>query len=163
MNNKMLEIVDRLNLLKDVIRRGNHADVEYFLDEGADIEVMDSDGTPLHVAIIVNDQVCCKLLMDRKANIEACDTYGRTPLLLAYELNNEKMCKLLLSHEANVNVCTKDGRSVLHLTNYNIHIVKMLLAAGARTDVKDKEGRTPREVAQRNSTPEVVSLLTVNQ
>ncbi len=74
-----------------------------------------------------------RLLLDRKANVNRCDCYGRSPLLCACEAGNLAAVKLLLERGADVNKAAKDGTTPLSIAEKQPDkaIAKLLLEHGA--------------------------------
>ena len=68
---------------------------------------------------------------------------------------------LLLQAGATVDAVGNNGWTALHLAAYHgyIQVVEALLNAGADKAVKDKNGRTALDDAQRKNHPAVVKLL----
>ena len=60
--------------------------------------------TPLHYAALRGATVCCLLLLERGADIEAVDRRGNTPLAYAVLGGHEGCALVLLQKEANLNV-----------------------------------------------------------
>jgi hypothetical protein len=70
--------------------------VEYLLDCGADVNVVDVEGdTPLHDACRLGHVACVKLLVRAGAKRDVKNKKGETPLQLATFLGNEEIKDLL--------------------------------------------------------------------
>lgn len=79
---------------------GNIEALEYLLTE-ADINVRDKlDSTPLHVAIISNQQVAVEFLVAQGADINALAYEGYSPLALAIHKQNFEVVDDLMNHDA---------------------------------------------------------------
>lgn len=61
-------------ILHRIIKYGGYDLIVYLLDGGANIELKDGNGyTPLFIAAIYNQEKCFELLLDRGADIKACN------------------------------------------------------------------------------------------
>ena len=140
------------------------------MDAGADINARTSDGwTPLHFAVAnaytgyrgnpENSLNRIRDLVDAGANVEAKDTNGRTPLhwaaLQGYLLYSgvpsvkANAAELLIEKGADIHATDKNGDTPLHLATKMGYpeIVLALFKAGAKSDLKNKKGETPKEIA----------------
>ena len=89
--------------------------VEFYLNQGANIETRARDGeTPLMAAASNNKSDIVSLLLRRGAEIEAQDNNGDTALQYAAE--KPEVMRILLEHNANIHHKNKFGRTVLHET-----------------------------------------------
>ena len=90
--------------------------------------------------------------------------FSRTPPLCAASgTGNLAALKLLLDHGADIHNRGHNPRQLtaLHFAAVGGHadIVAALLAAGARTDLKDKAGRTPADIAKQVGNREIRQML----
>ncbi len=71
--------------------------------------------TPLHLAAPYGGPEAVKLLIDRKADLNARDVRGMTPLMLALALDHPdpRVVKLLLEHGADPSIKSKAGETAL--------------------------------------------------
>mmetsp|Transcript_373 Transcript_373/g.780 ORF Transcript_373/g.780 Transcript_373/m.780 type:complete len:474 (+) Transcript_373:112-1533(+) len=75
------------------------------VQEGAGINIRDKNGwTPLHTAVAFGNYATAATLVDLGADIEACDTFGRTPtqLLGLHVLATQQLPQETLSHAIRV-------------------------------------------------------------
>jgi ankyrin repeat protein len=128
---------------------------ELLLSKGADPNVPNKYGTPLHMVAAshapthgahVFDQKLIPLLINYGANISAITSAGHTPLHSAALSGNVHALKQLLAHGANVTVQDNDGRSPLHRVR-DIAVARPLLAAGTPLLLRDKDKKTAEELA----------------
>ncbi|MHC4538151.1 MAG: ankyrin repeat domain-containing protein [Planctomycetota bacterium] len=166
---------------------GDAAKVKVFLEEGVDVNVMDSrNRTPLHYAAGGGHKDIVELLIAQGAKV---DTGSWTPLCVAVESNHLDVVEFLIAQGANVNVNPKwtplqtavaRGRGditellIVHGADVNagewppLHIAaysgwrdtaELLIQKGASVNAKDNKGRTPLWYAQRKGYTEIVELL----
>ena len=119
--------------------------------------------TPLMRAAKNGDAAAMRLLLDRGADPELKQKNGATALMLAaglgrglgvfakdYATEAEMAAgvQVLLDRGVDVNAPNNNGQTALHFAaQASDAIVKLLAAHGARLDAKDKNGRTPLDVA----------------
>jgi uncharacterized protein len=132
--------------------------VRDLLARGADPDARDAEGRPpLVSAILGNSVALVGLLLESKADVNATDPHGWTPLHFAAQEVLPQMASLLLAKGANVNAADEEGNSPLHRAIFfargRYEVVQTLRKAGARPDLKNKAGETPRELAERLGDP----------
>lgn len=97
--------------------------MEYLLQNGADVNVMDKRmATPLHRAASKGDVEIVQLLINlgKNININVTDLYGNTPLHLACEEDNVEVAQLLIHHGARVDIKNKDEKTPVELSSSEI-------------------------------------------
>ena len=106
---------------------------------------------------------CIQLLLGKHADPNSTDGRGTPFVVLAAESGCTAIVKLLLEARVDPNKPRiSDSSTALHRAVWNNHVscVDALLAAGARTEMLDSQGRTPLIVAaQSNRTESMISLL----
>ncbi|XP_048458044.1 CARD- and ANK-domain containing inflammasome adapter protein [Rhincodon typus] len=130
-------------LLHIAAAHGNVAIINYLLNKGAKIEVMDNKGqSPLHRAAERGHIDATKLLLQAGAHIYAEDTESRSPLQLAAESNHFSVVKLLLKEEVRKH---KKNKSFLHqaAVRDESKLAQTILKYGALVDTMDEKNRTP--------------------
>jgi len=97
------------------------------------------------------------LLIDRQANINACDAHGRTPLHYVAASGRHQCVDRLIAHKANVNAVDGYRNSPLHLAAmYGRHrCVLLLLDRQAEIDARNNDDTTPLLFASRYSDEEL--------
>jgi len=119
--------------------------------------------TPLMRAAKNGDAATLRLLLDHGADVNARQKNGTTALMFAAGLGfgtgtfaNDyateaqllESVKVLMAAGADVNAVNEAGETPLHFgAHASDDIVKFLAENGAKLDVKDKQGRTPVEMA----------------
>lgn len=123
------------------------------IDKPKDKETGD---TRLHLEVLYGQVFGVReLLEDNKANPNVKNVRKQTPLILAAKVKQGKknahdIAQLLVDHGAKVDETDDKARTALHYAcmRQTRRMVELLLSKGARTDLKDKDGKTPRDVDQ---------------
>jgi len=128
--------------------------VRELLARGANPDTRDEDQrTPLHQAVLGNSVGLVGLLIESGANVNAKDSHGFTPLHFAAEEHAPEIVRILVGKGADPNARDEDGSSVLWravaASRGREEIVRFLLDNGARGDLPNLEGVTPRQLALR--------------
>ena len=135
--------------------------VKAMLTAGAKPDLSDAKNgwTPLHCAAGNNNVEIARMLLAAGANPNTATTQRETPLTLAVSRSGPELIKILLEAGAKVNGHVDfEGGTPLHdaAKKGNVAVVRMLLAAKADPKAKNKEGKTPLDVARN---PDVVKIL----
>jgi ankyrin repeat protein len=130
------------------------ARVRELLAQGANPNVRDEDmRTPLHQAVLGNSVGLIGLLLEAHAEVNAKDNQGFTPLHFAAQEFLPEIARILVGTGADVNAQDEDGNSVLWRAIFSSggrnEIARFLLENGARDDLANHEGVTPRALAER--------------
>jgi ankyrin repeat protein len=152
---------------------GNSKTVKLLLSKGADAKERNNRGVnPIQVAAACGDLDTVKLLVEAGADVNdftAVPGLGafsvRTPLGWAAYHNDVPMVRYLLERKADPNQATPLGTPLTWAARGNsAQAAEVLLAHGARTDVKSGDGTTPLHwaVGSDSSHPELVKLLLKN-
>ncbi len=145
---------------KDVFFRACEAgikrNVERYLKANCSVKIFNEEGlTPLHVSTVDGKSVkITTLLLNAGADVNAMSDEKKgcplTPLMYACCCQNTKAVDILLrSKNLQIDVCNKDGNTALHFAaklGCEI-IVRKLVAAGARYDIKNKDKKTAKQLA----------------
>lgn len=130
--------------------------IQFLLDNGADVNCMINNYSPLLIIVIEdynNDSSnIIKLLLEKGADITLANKDGNNSLMRAccrshghYIIEN---VQLLLSKEIGINCQNNNGFTALMFAAQcgNFDIIKLLLAKGADATLKNKNGRTARDL-----------------
>jgi len=109
-------------------------------------------GTALMIAVLKRHLDMVDLLLQNGADVNAPDVLGGTPLLRAVERDYVDVAdRLITDRSVDVNATDRSGMTALHMAAVtgNEQLADVLLAHGARKDMKNGNGETPADVAQR--------------
>ena len=118
--------------------------------------------TALHVACEHGYQDVLKVLVHGGANTGSHDYNGTTPLMLAVIRKDMGMAKMMLSlGKADIEVVDNMGRTALHhcAAKGTLESAKLMMAVGASSRVKDKNGQTPGDYAKTTGRKRVYQFL----
>ena len=126
--------------------------VAYLVSQGADVNAKNDKGeTPLHIAAYEGHLEVVQFLISQKADINAKINYGFTPLYGAVEKGHLEVVRFLVSQGADINMKTDYFCSTpLHWAARGGHleVVQFLISQGADIHAKNKNGKTPLDVAR---------------
>lgn len=96
--------------------RDTASKVQSYLDDGADPNILNVFGTPLHAAVALDNTLVIEILLDSGALIDRQECRdGLTPLMYAARAGRVKSSKILLEHGANTLIKSKDGMMAIDL------------------------------------------------
>jgi len=128
--------------LVDAVKNSDRASARSLLEQHADVNVPDTDGTTaLHWAARWDDVETAQLLIRNGANAKASDRHGVTPLSLACINGSAPMVELLLKAGADPNTALPGGETALMTASRTgkVDAVNLLLARGADVNAKETE------------------------
>ncbi len=138
-----------------------HGDVvRILLARGADAGLKDRDGgSALLNAVFFGYRDAVGALLKHKEAIPADDL--NEGMLIASGMGHTEIVQDMIEAGLDVNVIGLHGRTALMAAAKfdRLDTVKLLLKNGARIDVKNEAGETALQVAQENSTNEIVQLI----
>jgi ankyrin repeat protein len=146
---------DQLNKgLLDAAFVGDFVRVRELLHRGADVNVRDQDGrTPLFSAVLGGSVGLLGLLLESGADVNARDNDGWTALHFAAQEYEPEITRILIARGADVNAQDEDGASVLWRAVFAAgerdEIARQLVASGAKEDLPNLAGETPKQLAER--------------
>jgi ankyrin repeat protein len=149
--------------LVDAVKAGNKAAATSLLQQKADVNQPEADGTTaLAWAVRQDDAGLVDQLLSAGADVKAANRYGITPLFLACQNGSAGMIERLLKAGADANATVTEGETALMTASRtgNPEAVKVLVDHGATLDAKESwHGETALMWAAAEGHPEVVRLL----
>ena len=138
-------------------RGRNEKMVTYLLENGAD------PNNCMFAIAWFNDVKAADLFKKHGAEIE--DANGRnTPFLGAFNWKKFDMAEWFLKNGANVNAVDNDGNTALFYAvkrKYKIEYIELLLQFGADFNNENKEGISPKKLAELNGQKKILTLFNV--
>lgn len=130
-------------LLAEWAKLGDALAVQRMVEQGACVEAVSADGTSaLMTAAGEGHLEVAKVLLLHNAKVNAANADGDTPLHFAVKHNHPEVAALLLEKGSAVDARNKKGVTPLMVAAWSGFdcLVQQLLAAGADTEVVDKDG-----------------------
>ena len=133
------------------------------LELGADPNATGTGGTtPLADAALKGDLDGVRALLAYGARVNAISQSGTQPIHDAALGGNPDVIRELAIHSADIDARTRDdAQTPLHMAAAmgKIKVVEALVALGADLKIKDSQGRTPPDAAERAGLTDVVAFL----
>jgi ankyrin repeat protein len=154
--------VDSVEIIKMILDRGGNPNTRLRTPtlqryhNGGDAQLTDG-ATPLMRAAKSTDVAVMRLLLDKGADPNLATRNLTTPMMFAAGLGGGRgrsddaaveALALCLKHGADINAFNNTGQTALHIAvERSNRLVEFLASQGAELDLKDKDGRTPLDVA----------------
>jgi len=152
--------------LFQAIRAGESAEVQRLLATGAQLDVSDDYGTPLHHAARAGETEIVELLLQAGADVRATNMYGGTPLIPACERAHLDTVRVLIAAGSPLDHVNRLGWTALHEaivlgdgSNPFVETVRLLAEAGADLTLPDGEGVSPFELARGRGFAEIAGAV----
>jgi ankyrin repeat protein len=126
--------------LADLIEGDRRVAALELIDEGADVNAAQGDGTtPLHWAAYNLDTQLVRVLLAHGARPDAKNLFGASPLSEAVKAGNAELVALLLEAGAEVDSPNGDGETTLMLAarSGSVAVAKLLLEHGADQNARE--------------------------
>ncbi len=137
--------------LKKAILAANLKEIKKLIKHGADINTQAPDKSrALFVAVAQGDIKYAKELIKKGAFVFIKKRDGNNLLVAAIISGDNNMLKLMLKQKINPNIACEDGNTPLHfaLMMFDHKMMKTLFSFGARDDIKNKKGKSVKELAK---------------
>ncbi|MGE0206796.1 MAG: ankyrin repeat domain-containing protein [Candidatus Babeliales bacterium] len=125
---------------------------ELILSGKEDVNAIAGRHSLLTLAVRLGNEVIVRRLIDAGASVNKANNHKETPLFCAvdafrYESGSCNLVKLLLFNGADVNGGIVKGTTPLHLAAQikNENLFQLLCKAGADTNIKDEDNKTPSD------------------
>lgn len=152
-------------ILQLAIKNGKLEEVDSVISNGLNVNFSYADAiTPLHLAVIHNQEEILALLLQKGAKTDLKDnTTQATPLHFAALYGRANLAKMLIQHGADVNARMRfDITPLLVAAQFKQpQVIEILLQNGADIKQADQEGFTALHFAAQNN-DEVSALMLIN-
>jgi ankyrin repeat protein len=149
--------------LADSIQNGRRAAALELIEEGADVNSAQGDGTtPLHWAVYKIDAELTSSLLAAGAEPDAVNRYGSSPLAEATKVSNAVFVKMLLDSGADADARNLDGQTVLMLAarTGSTEVAQLLVEHGADVNARESwRGQTALMWSAESRFPELTEYL----
>jgi ankyrin repeat protein len=135
------------------------------IKKGSDVNLASkNEGTAFHSAVRKQNFALIKSIIEAKGDASKLNSEGQSVLHAAADASKETTLTVLpVCADSLLNQQDNLGNTPLHYlagNSYNTEAVIALVAKGAKKDIKNKEGKTPKDIAQGNKAPaEFLALL----
>ncbi len=150
----------------------NHENLGEILKGNPDIDALNHEGhTPLHLAVRqMGNEKAVEQLLQQGADPNIKDPSQKNALLLSAYSNRKEYIGLLVSRGVDVKSQDEDGNTALHYPMRNVlrnkmflplskELVRLLMDEGADPLLKNKEGKSPMDLALESGENELIDLL----
>ena len=149
--------------LVDAVKTNDVASVRTLVDQRADVNALQADGTTaLHWAVEGDSLEIVQVLVRAGANVKAANRYGATPLWLASLNGNASVIEVLLEAGADAGAASAEGETALMVAarTGKTKAVEVLLSRGADPNLKESwRGQTALMWAAAEGHAEVIRAL----
>ena len=162
--------------LLDAAKFGNIKAAKAAIADGADVNAIVNDWTPLHPlssATWKGHAEIAKLLIAEGSDVNTKDERRETPLHWAVEYGHTEIAELLMAKDADVNAKDMHSKTPLHWAarKGSTQFIELLIAKGANVNAKDSieqkffqatlpsKERTPLDLATLHKQQQVADLL----
>ncbi|CAH1991966.1 unnamed protein product [Acanthoscelides obtectus] len=142
---------DKATPLFIAAQNGHYKILVYLLAQGAEPDFRRTDGaTPLWIAAQMGHDHIVAQLLKAGAFVDASRHDGATPLFKAAHKGHSAVVGELLKYKPSLEILT-NGESALHAAAFSgsLTVCKQLIGAGADPNLKNQEGYTPADLAQK--------------
>jgi ankyrin repeat protein len=152
-----------ITMLLYALQEGKLDMAKILLNHNINVNAHTKNGmTALHYAASKGDQEIIRILIAKGANVNTRNQDGESPLHQATHAENRfVVCHLLLTQNINVNFQDRHGETVLHRVARigDEKLLKLLLAHGADLSIRNKDRKTPLDIALQEKRPDIIQIL----
>jgi ankyrin repeat protein len=146
------------------ISKGNMEMVKLFIENGADINAVCEvcyQQTAIHTALEYSYFDICNYLLEKGADINVHNSFGRTLMHSVAHTGNVEIARLLIDKGLDINAQDNDGATPLiyAASNGDYPMFKLLIDKGAELSIKENDGSDVLMSAVEDGNPEIVSFL----
>jgi len=147
--------------LAGAVDRGETKRVKELIAQGAYVNSVSGDWTPLRRAAFRGHTAIVKIFLDANARLNDTDHAGYTALTHAAFRGRTDIVKLLLDRGADPNIRTRSQWTALMCAAWEGHAeaVRLLLDKGADPAPRNNRGQTARALAESAEHPSITALL----
>lgn len=155
---------DNDTLLIYSLSDGNSESFRFFMNNNADVNVVNSEGENVIHSIVYSGKVDRMEYFIDVNNINHQTNEGVTPLLLALLLDKYDIAKYLIDKGADVNIADNEMNLPIHVACYsgNKDLVSILLKKGVDLFSKTRKGNLPLAIAVNKGHHDIVKLIYKN-
>ncbi len=153
-----------MTALMTAINNNDILTVQNLIQKGADVNELDANrDAPLVIAAYKGYTEIVKLLLEAGADVTAGDPGMKaTALHAAAYAGRTEAARLLIAYKIDIDKQGPyNGYTALHdaIWQNNIETAKALIEAGARLDIRSKDGQTPLDLAKSRGRKEIEVLI----
>lgn len=150
--------------LVEAVKNNEITKVRELIQQKADVNAVDDKGNSLLIVASAEGYTdVVAALLESGADVKAVDSgMQATALHAAAYRCFPRVMELLVKYGIDINaVGPKNGYTALHdsVWQNNIEGVKILVGAGAKRDIRGKDGKTPLDLAKKNGNKEIIAIL----
>lgn len=160
------QVPSELSPLLMAIKLDDSDKLEKAIKDGGDLNEKLANGmNALHIAALGGGMQMAMFLLGKGIPVNSEMGNGLTPLHLAVQANNQSLVGMLLAKKADPNHANADGRTPLHWCaavaddrldpNNRYKMANILVKGGGDINAKDKNGKTPADLAKEAGDPKV--------
>jgi len=147
----------------------NYGLAKLYIEKGSNINHKDQHGNTIFLSSILfnNNKLVRYLIKNKKIDINEVNDIGSNALMLFLFVNKKRiedkgLITLLIKEGININHQDNYGHTALHdgvMLGHKKEIIKLLLDNGADVNIKNKNGKTPLDIAMEKGDKDIINLL----
>ncbi|XP_076074793.1 ankyrin repeat and SOCS box protein 16-like isoform X1 [Mytilus galloprovincialis] len=151
----------QIRKLQDAITAKDVSTVKEILEDDFDVDFQYRGQTALQQAVKEGQEEICKLLIDKGADIGACDAELNSLLHIACKSGYEDITELLINNTADINALNDSNTTPISVCAFrgDKSIADLLIRENCDLNLKNLKGETPLVVATQQRHAEMVEFL----